>query len=212
MYTCLPSWTPVDHLVRQDARYDSQELRPPPAKRTHTEAVAQGLACDAYHGAECHHPRTQHGINGSTPFAHLPLFDIIRDLCPDMMHVVVNLFKHWIPLLAGTRVPKKSKKFNRPTMTLKPPTHDKYCKRTQSVVPNTRYHAQLEAYQLARDEHRRKVKKYEAEVVRLQQAQDVVGLFALSENGTHTHTHTVTHTHTHTHPHTHNVNIMLTLC
>jgi hypothetical protein len=87
-------------------RYGSVETRGMPTPRTHDEAVTEGAKSDDYVGPDTQHPRKASGINGSTPLAHLSLFNIIRDLCPDMMHIVVNVFKHAIPLLSGKRTPK----------------------------------------------------------------------------------------------------------
>ena len=39
---------------------------------------------------------------------------MIRDLNPDMMHVIVNFFLHYLPLMAGERRPKKSKRHKAP--------------------------------------------------------------------------------------------------
>lgn len=86
-------------------RFGSVERGGPPPQRTHAEATAEGVKCDEYTGPACHHPRTRSGINGATPFSHCPLFDIIRDLCPDMMHIIVNFFLHWLPVLSGSRRP-----------------------------------------------------------------------------------------------------------
>jgi hypothetical protein len=103
--------------LRYDSRYGSLERGGPPSARTHDAAVAEGDKSDAYAGAAAHHPRLTSGINGSTPFAHLSdaKFDIIRDLNPDMMHIIVNFFLHFLPLMSGLRRPSKSSRFNEPT-------------------------------------------------------------------------------------------------
>jgi hypothetical protein len=107
-------WTHAHCPHRHDMQFGSVERGGPPPPRTHQEAVAEGLKCDEYTGPEAHHPRKTSGINGSTPFSLLPLFDIIRDLCPDMMHIVVNFFKHWISVLSGQRTPTRNPQFKKP--------------------------------------------------------------------------------------------------
>ena len=110
-------WTHMNCPLRHDMRFGSIERRGPPSARTHDDAVAEGDKSDAYTGAEVHHPRKESGINGSSPFAHLSSakFNIIRDLCPDMMHVIVNFFLHFLPLMSGLRRPSHSTRFKKPT-------------------------------------------------------------------------------------------------
>ena len=95
-------------------RFGSVDLRGPPPPRTHDDATAEGAKSDAYTGPECHHPRKESGINGATPFSDLPFFNIIRDFCPDVMHVIVNYFLHFLPLFMGERKPNKARNFNNP--------------------------------------------------------------------------------------------------
>ena len=100
-----------DDALRQDMRWGSVETRSAPPPRTHEESVQQGIEAD-YDLLL----RKMTGINGSCPLSILPLFNIIRDVVPDLMHIIVNLFKHWIPLLAGERGPTHSKLLVRPRM------------------------------------------------------------------------------------------------
>jgi len=103
--------------LRYDSRFGFIERSGPPSARTHDAAVAEGAKSDAYTGAAAHHPRLASGINGSTPFAHLSgaKFNIIRDLNGDMMHIIVNFFLHFLPLMSGLRRPSQSTRFNKPT-------------------------------------------------------------------------------------------------
>ena len=107
----------MDCPLRYDMRFGSTEQSGPPPLRTHDAAVAEGVKCDAYAGPAVHHPRLESGINGSSPFAFLAraMFNIIRDLNPDMMHVIVNFFLHWLPVLSGLRRPTHSSKLKKPT-------------------------------------------------------------------------------------------------
>ena len=116
-------WTHVNCPLRDDARFGSTEYRGPPAPRTHDSAYAEGVLSEAYVGAAKQHVRLTSGINGVSPFHWLSKakFDIIRDLNPDMMHVIVNFFLHGIPLFAGERRPGKSNNFNKPTSTATDP-------------------------------------------------------------------------------------------
>ena len=136
-------------MCRQDPDnlYGSIDDRDEPSKRTHAAAVAEGITSDTYTGAKAHHPRFKSGINGSTPFSFCPMFDIIRDFCPDMMHIIVNVFKHMIPLMSGDRKPNKpkvTKRFHPPKLPKKPPkkkkdadgllTRDPHYKYTSSFI------------------------------------------------------------------------------
>jgi hypothetical protein len=116
----------VDCPLRDDMRFGFTEYGGPPAPRTPDAAFQEGVTSDAYYGAACHHPSKKSGINGVTPFSYLPMFNIIRDFCPDMMHIIVNLFKHSIPLMSGLRRPTKSKKFKKPSESCDPAAMQHY--------------------------------------------------------------------------------------
>lgn len=50
------------------------------------------------------HPRYETGVDGPCPLAHVPLFDLVWDVCMDFMHMVkVVLSGHVLPLLKGQR-------------------------------------------------------------------------------------------------------------
>lgn len=92
-----------------------QELDLPPDPRTHQESYDQGLQAEEYFGADKKHPRHTHGINGWCVLGLVPLFDIIWDVCPDLMHILKNMFERlFIELPSGDRAPNTSKKFNPP--------------------------------------------------------------------------------------------------
>lgn len=46
-----------------------------------------------------------HGENGASPLAMLPDFDLVRDSCIDVMHILEGAMKHVIMLLQGKRSP-----------------------------------------------------------------------------------------------------------
>lgn len=115
LFSLFRRWTDATCPLRHDMRFGSVDLRGTPSPRTHDEATAEGAKSDAYTGPACHHPRSASGINGATPFSDLPFFNIIRDFCPDVMHVIVNYFLHFLPLLMGERRPNKARNFNPPS-------------------------------------------------------------------------------------------------
>ena len=75
-----------------------------------------GHDCDEHTGYDNAHPRHASGIKGATPLGNIPLFDIIWDILPDMMHVVEGFLKtHLFKLLKGDRSaarPRRPAKFN----------------------------------------------------------------------------------------------------
>jgi len=46
-----------------------------------------------------------HGENGASPLAMLPDFDLVRDSCIDVMHILEGVMKHIIMLVQGKRSP-----------------------------------------------------------------------------------------------------------
>jgi hypothetical protein len=62
-------------------------------------------------GPKVRHPKHSTGINGWCPLGELPMFDLVWDICPDMMHIIKNLFERFFgSLLRGERIPKPPKK------------------------------------------------------------------------------------------------------
>lgn len=92
---------PMDSPERQG------ETGRPPKARTHTETARIGRQCDKHveRGLPASkHPKRKSGINRWCPLTALPLFDVIRDVLPDMMHIVKGVFAgHFIPLFMGKR-------------------------------------------------------------------------------------------------------------
>ena len=88
---------------------------PPPEARTHDESVVHMLESQAYLH-QTHHagkkyttkddnfPGKKTGVNGWCPFVLLRLFDIIKDICLDIMHIFKNWHaKHLIQVLRYNR-------------------------------------------------------------------------------------------------------------
>lgn len=116
-------YLPEGHALRgAHVRLGPRDTRPPPAPRTHSEYVEQGLANE-------HHehmlalpdarsrgvfkkdlPRKVTGIKESCPFRFLPFFDIVWDFCPEMMHIISGIWKrHVFQMFAGKRTPSTVK-------------------------------------------------------------------------------------------------------
>ena len=78
-----------------------------PKNRTHEETDKIGKRCDRHErndGAEADHPKHKTGIGRWCPLAVLPYFNLIRDVLPDMMHIIYGVFNgHFIPLFKGNR-------------------------------------------------------------------------------------------------------------
>ena len=103
----LCRWLPADHRFRTDETFGSPNHSGPPEPRNHDECVAQGKASDEYIGFQNAHVKNDTGINRSCPLSFLHLFDIVWDICPDMMHIIKNFFeKLTFKLFAGKRTPQ----------------------------------------------------------------------------------------------------------
>ena len=78
-----------------------------PKNRTHNETDKIGKRCDRHERsgrAEAKHPKHTTGISRWCPLAVLPYFNLIRDILPDMMHIIKGVFDgHFIPLFKGNR-------------------------------------------------------------------------------------------------------------
>ena len=86
------------------------EERPPCAARTHAKAVKRGREAEGYQGFKKDHPSKLYGIKRLSPLVYFPLFDIIWDILPDLMHIIEGLQKtHILPLLKRKRKPKVPK-------------------------------------------------------------------------------------------------------
>jgi hypothetical protein len=92
-------------------QFRSQEFEETPAPRTHIESMQQAREAEEYRGPPKKHPEKTHGIRGTCPLGLLPFFNIIWDLCPDLMHINKNLWDRCIvALFMGKRDPKKPTK------------------------------------------------------------------------------------------------------
>jgi hypothetical protein len=96
-------YLPLDppHPWRSDPRFGEPEMRPPPANRTHEEAVKFGKMASASGAAV-------KGYSGLCEFFRLPyLMDIISSQMIDFMHIPKGIFQsHLFPLLKGDSAPQ----------------------------------------------------------------------------------------------------------
>jgi hypothetical protein len=107
-------YAPANHPYRADPDYGTD--RPdhadnvPPHTRTAANVWAAGLdmSTKPRNQAELERLQTASGVNGLCVLHLLPLFDIIFDICLDMMHVIKNVWQeHLFPLFKGEKLPKK---------------------------------------------------------------------------------------------------------
>jgi hypothetical protein len=118
MMTCVHNvntfrWCPEGHHFRDKPEFGTAAQRDaaPPDFRKHDETCRQGHESDVYTGADNAHPRKSTGVNETSALAFLFLFNLIWDVCPDMMHIIKNFFdKLTFKVFSGARVPKWSTK------------------------------------------------------------------------------------------------------
>jgi hypothetical protein len=110
------SYLPENHPLRTDPTFGAACPycdNPPPEPRNHTTAMAQAKEAEEYYGPKEAHPRKRTGINHVSPLSKLHLFDMIWDVCPDMMHVTKNFGTKILEgVLGGTRSPDWSTRKN----------------------------------------------------------------------------------------------------
>lgn len=116
-------YLPASHELREASGiYGPAEARPPPDARTHAGFVADAEANAAHAGAlRCADARQRgiykkdlpyksSGVQEVSPLRHYPFFDLVWDVCPDMMHIQTGIFKRHIgAMLAGDRTPAPAK-------------------------------------------------------------------------------------------------------
>lgn len=90
----------LGHSFRESSPlFGSAELRPPPLPRTHDQFVADGLANVRHRGYKKDDPYKKTGVKEVSPLRFLPLFDLSRDVMPDMMHIPPVIWKgHIVPM------------------------------------------------------------------------------------------------------------------
>ena len=96
-----------DHPFRQySERFGTAELRPAPGARTHAQYVRDGLAQERWTGPKKYAPYAKSGVYCCSPLRFLHLFDLGRDITPDMMHIIKGIwYRHIFALFNGWRDP-----------------------------------------------------------------------------------------------------------
>jgi hypothetical protein len=86
------------------------ELRPPPSSRTNHTICRDAIANRDHEGYKKDAPYKTSGIKEVSPLSFLPLFDMVWDILPDIMHVVPVMWKgHIFPMFRATRIPAQVK-------------------------------------------------------------------------------------------------------
>ena len=110
------------HMRRASARLGPQETGATPARRSHGEYVADAAANEEHVEAlrdpdarrngvfQKDLPYKVSGVKEQCAFRFLPLFDMVWDFLPDMMHIILGVWKrHLMALLQGQRTPATPK-------------------------------------------------------------------------------------------------------
>jgi hypothetical protein len=107
-------YAPPNHPYRADPAYGADRPDPadnvPPPLRTAAGVWATGEDLNELprNQAELERMQALSGVNGICILHLLPLFDMIMDICLDMMHVIKNVWQeHLFPLFKGEKIPKK---------------------------------------------------------------------------------------------------------
>jgi hypothetical protein len=90
-------------LARENPYYGkTAENRPAPAPRTHEETKRVALEGHFYKGPKSGHPAHTTGVKHLSGLFFVPLFNVIRDMNPDAMHIVSRMLSGRVmPLLKG---------------------------------------------------------------------------------------------------------------
>ena len=106
---------PADHELRMHARYGAPETRPPPDPRTHAGFVADAVENVTHRGFKKDAPYKRSGVKELSPLGALPMFNLVWDILPDMMHIIPGVWaRHIFGMFNGERTParpKQRKKF-----------------------------------------------------------------------------------------------------
>ena len=96
-----------DDPLRTDPAFNKTELRGPCKPRTHAQVAKQGAEAENWEGFKKDHPKRLVGVKRLSPLLLVPLFDIVWDITPDMMHIIEGFQKtHLLSLLKCNRRPK----------------------------------------------------------------------------------------------------------
>ena len=110
-------WLDLADPLRTDPRFGPPEMRGPPSLTTMAEYLAAVIATESCLLAWKHkdHPRKASGVNGWCPLSACPLWNMLSDFLPDLMHIVKNWHERtMLHLLQGKRTPKRNPNYNAP--------------------------------------------------------------------------------------------------
>lgn len=83
-----------DHPYRTDRRFGKRERREPPATRQHAEIIADSLRLDALYTKKDKSDHVQEsGVKEWCALSILPLWNMVWDFLPDMMHILKGFFQ-----------------------------------------------------------------------------------------------------------------------
>lgn len=95
-----------NHEFRSASAFGEPEHKPPPATRTHAGYIEDGTRNESWRGTKKDAPYKTTGVKHLSELAQLPLFDMVWDVLPDMMHIINGIWKsHVIALIKGERIP-----------------------------------------------------------------------------------------------------------
>lgn len=97
-----------DHHYRGLSSFGAPEDRSAPAPRDHAGFVRDAKANEAHAGPKHTAPYKLSGVKELSPLAALPLFDLVWDVMPDLMHIIPGIWKrHIFSMFTDRRKPKK---------------------------------------------------------------------------------------------------------
>ena len=101
---------PTSHPFRRDRRFGRHMTSVTPESRVHEEVVDDAVRNEKWSGAASAAPWKTTGVKRLSPLCALPMWDIVWDITPDMMHLNDNVFgAHIMATLSGKRHPIKPK-------------------------------------------------------------------------------------------------------
>ena len=87
-----------------------RNVSPPPEHRTHADYCDSGRENASYTGPPSRAPYKESGVKAVSVLAALPLFNLVCDVTPDMMHIIQGAWKrHITALLKNERAPAQPK-------------------------------------------------------------------------------------------------------
>jgi hypothetical protein len=98
---------PIGHFFRNDPQFGPRQDAPAWAKRTHARYMVHAQMCEEFDhrrginwaSPPTHHPCHKSGVKSLSPLALLPGFDVIKDVTPDMMHIVKGVIAATLAVL-----------------------------------------------------------------------------------------------------------------